>query len=267
MNALSANTNQELFNKVAHVTLIFWLTKIVATTLGETFGDFLSMTLGLGYTESLIITSTFLVSLLIVQLKSKRYIPVIFWMAIVGTTTVGTEISDLIDRTLGLGYALGSLILSSGLFLSLFIWYKKYKNLSIYPMIEPTKEMLFWVAVLFSNSLGTAFGDFLSDNMHLSYLGGTIVTSVVILAVVFLHYFSNINKHILFWVAFVFTRPFGATFGDLLTKPTALHGLNLGTLNASIVELVLIAILITIAHINLRKLPLHAKKSLVKVKR
>jgi len=121
--------NQELFNKVPQITLIFWLTKIVATTLGETFGDFLSMTLGLGYTESLIIASTFLVSLLIAQLKSKRYIPVIFWMTIVGTTTVGTEISDLLDRTLGLGYALGSLILSSGLFLSLFIWYQKIQKL------------------------------------------------------------------------------------------------------------------------------------------
>ncbi len=267
MSASSTSANQELFNKVAQVTLIFWLTKIVATTLGETFGDFLSMTLGLGYTESLIITSGFLVTLLVAQLKSKRYIPVIFWMAIVGTTTVGTEISDLIDRTLGLGYALGSLILSSGLFLSLFIWYKKYKSLNIYPMVEPAKELLFWVAVLFSNSLGTAFGDFLSDNMHLSYLGGSIVTSFVILAVVLLHYFSNINKHILFWVAFVFTRPFGATFGDLLTKPTALHGLNLGTLNASIVELALITILIIIAHINLNKLPLHTQKAFVKIKR
>ncbi|WP_291490215.1 hypothetical protein [Desulfurella sp.] len=241
----------EFLNKVAQVGVIFWLTKIVATTLGEKFGDFLSMTLNLGYSLTLVITMSFLAFALFAQLSSKKYVPLYFWLAIIGTTTVGTEISDLLDRTLHLGYPLGSLVLSSALLATLFLWYKKYRDLSIYPMTDSRKEVFFWVAVLFSNSLGTAFGDFLSDSLHLSYLGGTMLTSSVILIVLCLHYFSKASPVILFWVAFVFTRPFGATFGDLLTKPTSLHGLALGTLNASIVEFIFISILILIAHFKL----------------
>ncbi|AHF97183.1 membrane protein [Desulfurella multipotens] len=243
----------ELLNKVAQVGVIFWLTKIVATTLGETFGDFLSMTLSLGYSLTLVITMSFLAITLFAQLSSKKYVPLYFWLAIIGTTTVGTEISDLLDRTLHLGYPLGSLILSSALFATLFLWYKKYRDLSIYPMTDFRKEVFFWVAVLFSNSLGTAFGDFLSDSLRLSYLGGTLVTSAVILIVLSLHYFSKVSPVVLFWVAFVFTRPFGATFGDLLTKPVNMHGLELGTLNASIVEFLIISFLIFIAHLRLNR--------------
>ncbi|OSS42969.1 INTEGRAL MEMBRANE PROTEIN (Rhomboid family) [Desulfurella amilsii] len=242
----------EIFNKVAEVGLVFWLTKIVATTLGETFGDFLSMTLNLGYSITLLLTAVFLMITLSAQLSSKKYVPLYFWLAIVGTTTVGTEISDLLDRTLHLGYPLGSLILTTGLFLTLFAWFKKFNDLSIYPMTDKTKELLFWIAVLFSNSLGTAFGDFLSDSLGLGYLGATFITTGVILAVVILHHFSNVNKIALFWVAFVFTRPFGATFGDLLTKPLSMHGFGLGTLNASAVELAIIAGLIFFAHLNLK---------------
>lgn len=248
---MRATKQSDLFNKVAEVGLVFWLTKIVATTLGETFGDFLSMTLNLGYVLTFGMTVVFLIIALFAQLSSKKYVPLYFWLAIVGTTTVGTEISDLMDRTLALGYPLGSLILSSALILTLFVWYRKFKDLSIYPMKDKTKELFFWVAVIFSNSLGTAFGDFLSTSMGLSYLGATFITLAVILAVVLLHYFSNINKVILFWVAFVFTRPFGAAFGDLLTKPTSMHGLSLGTLNASIIEFSLISTLIFIAHARL----------------
>jgi len=240
------------FNKVAEVSLIFWLTKIVATTLGETFGDFLSMTLKLGYSTTLVLTAIFLIITLVAQLSSKKYVPLYFWLAIVGTTTVGTEISDLLDRTLHLGYPLGSLILATGLLLALFVWFKKFNDLSIYPMTDKTKELFFWMAVLFSNSLGTAFGDFLSGSLGLGYLGGTFITTSVILAVLVLHYFSNVNKVALFWVAFVFTRPFGATFGDLLTKPLSMHGLGFSTLNASFVELAIIAGLIFYAHLNLK---------------
>ncbi|MBW7886770.1 MAG: hypothetical protein H3C35_00235 [Bacteroidetes bacterium] len=233
-------------NKVAKITLIFWLMKIVATTLGETLGDFFSMTLNLGYTVGIGITMVFFLIVLITQLKVKSYIPAIYWLVIVGTTTLGTEISDFIDRTLHAGYAAGSLLLISMLLSVLFLWYKRFKNLEVYPIFDPSKEYYYWIAILFSNSLGTAFGDFLSDNLGLSYLHGAFVTSGVILIVLLLHYFTKINHIILFWIAFIFTRPFGATFGDFLTKPLEKGGMNLGTLPSSIVSITLMALLIII---------------------
>lgn len=235
-------------NKVASITLLFWIMKIIATTLGETFGDFLSMTLNLGYTIGLLITLVFFLVVLIIQLTSNKYVPVFYWLVIIGTTTLGTEISDLLDRTLHLGYPLGSLLLFSLLMITLLLWYWKYKNLSVFPIFERTKEIYFWTAVLFSNSLGTAFGDFLSEDVGLSYLHGAFVTAGIIVVVLLLHYFTRINKIVLFWIAFVFTRPFGATFGDFLTKPLANGGLALARLPASLVLIALMAILIVVAH-------------------
>lgn len=235
-------------NKVAAVTLLFWLMKITATTLGETLGDFISMTLGLGYTAGIGITLLFFIIIISIQLSAKKYIPVIYWLVIVGTTTLGTEISDFIDRTLKTGYLMGSLILITGLLTTLFLWYRKYGNLEIFPVFERNKEIYYWIAILFSNSLGTAFGDFLSDNLGYSYLAGAIITGVIILIVVVLHYFTRINHVLLFWIAFVFTRPFGATFGDFLTKPIAKGGLNLSTLYASLVSLALLFLMIIISH-------------------
>ncbi len=237
-------------NKVASITLLFWLMKVVATTLGETFGDFISMTLNYGYVVGIVITLVMFIIGLLIQLDAKEYKPVKYWFVIIGTTTLGTEISDFIDRTLHMGYLLGSILLATCLAASLLVWYRKYKNLEVYPIIERNKELLFWTAVLFSNSLGTAFGDFLSDNLGLSYLHGALVTGIIILLVVLLHYFTKLNHILLFWIAFIFTRPFGATFGDLLTKPLTKGGLELGTLNASLVSIFLMAIMITIVHKN-----------------
>jgi uncharacterized membrane-anchored protein len=240
-------------NKVAKISLIFWIMKIVATTLGETLGDHISMTLNLGYVTGIGITLIFFLIILAIQLSVKKYIPVIFWLVIVGTTTLGTEISDFIDRTLHLGYLWGSLFLVSCLFLTLFFWNKKYNHLEVYPITEKSKEIYYWVAILFSNSLGTAFGDYLSDNIGLSYLHGAMVTGTIIIVVVAMHYFTKINHNLLFWIAFVFTRPFGATFGDFLTKPLAKGGLELGTLPSSLVSIGLMAILIYIAHRQLSR--------------
>ena len=142
----------EQLNKVAKITLIFWLMKIVATTLGETLGDFLSMTLNLGYTIGIAITLAFFFVMLLVQLSVKKYVPVIYWLVIIGTTTLGTEISDYIDRTLHLGYTLGSILLVSGLLLTLFVWLRKYKNLEVFPITDRQKEIYYWTAILFSNS-------------------------------------------------------------------------------------------------------------------
>ncbi len=237
-------------NKVAEITALFWLMKIVATTLGETLGDFIAQTLGLGYSVGILITLIFFVIVLCIQLYSKKYVPLYFWLVIIATTTLGTEISDFMDRSLGLGYTYGSLVLAMGLFATLSFWYVKYKNLEVYPIINKNKELFFWTAVLFSNSLGTAFGDYLSDEIGLSYLIGALVTASIIALVILLHYFTRVNQILLFWIAFVFTRPFGATFGDFLTKPLNKGGLDLGTLPASIVSVVLIAIFIYIAHLQ-----------------
>jgi len=236
------------FNKVAKITALFWLMKVIATTLGETLGDFISMTLNLGYTVGIGITASFFLVVLLTQLSLKRFYPLVYWLVIIGTTTLGTEISDFIDRSLHVGYALGSLLLILCLFLTLFFWHKKYTNLEVYPIFERQKEIYYWIAVLFSNSLGTAFGDFLSDNIGLSYLIGALITGLIILVIVLLHYYSKINHTILFWVAFIFTRPFGATFGDLLTKPLSKGGLALGTLPSSLISVCIMAILIFISY-------------------
>jgi len=238
-------------HKIAGVTIIFWVMKIIATTLGETLGDYLSMTLNLGYAVGLGITFTAFLLVLALQLQAKKYVPSYFWLVIIATTTLGTEISDYLDRSLGLGYALGSLILFTGLGLTLHFWYKKYNSLSISDITEPMKETYFWVAVLFSNSLGTAFGDLLSDALGLSYLNGALITLGVILIVIALHYYTSINRVFLFWLAFIFTRPFGATFGDFLTKPLAKGGLDLGTLNATIISCLLMMVLIGVSHYSI----------------
>jgi uncharacterized membrane-anchored protein len=232
------------FNKVARITVYFWIMKVLATTLGEILGDFFSMTLNLGYIVSFAITVVFFLVVLITQLKALKFHSTLYWLVIVGTTTVGTEISDLMDRTLGLGYALGSLILFSCLLLVLFLWHRSEKEIKVYPITEPRIEAFYWIAILFSNSLGTAFGDYLSDNMGLSYLVGAEVTAAIIVVVVALHYYTKINQILLFWIAFIFTRPFGATFGDLMTKPLAKGGLNFGRGTAALIAAGLLSFIV-----------------------
>jgi len=234
-------------NKVAEITLYFWIMKILATTLGETLGDLISITLNLGYIISLLITTFFFLIVLFLQLKASKYIPVLYWLVIVGTTTAGTEVSDLMDRTLGLGYMLGSAILFSALMITLAIWYFQNKKITVYPIFIRKEEIFYWIAILFSNSLGTAFGDFLSDNIGLSYLTGALVTAAIIAVVIALHYLTRLNEILLFWIAFIFTRPFGATFGDLLTKPVSKGGLALGTIPATLVTTFLLGLLIIYA--------------------
>ena len=250
----------EPINKVAKITLLFWVMKVVATTLGETLGDFFSMTLNLGYLTALIVMLIFFIATLFIQLSVKKYIPIFYWLVIIGTTTLGTEISDFMDRTLLLGYAMGSLILFTGLAATLFLWKKRFNDLEVFPIINKSKEIYYWIAILFSNSLGTAFGDFLSDNIGLSYLSGALITALIIIIVVLLHYFTKLNHVILFWIAFVFTRPFGATFGDFLTKPLAKGGLALSTLYASLFSIFLMIILIGISHRNEGKNLMNAAK-------
>lgn len=253
MNPTTLRPETGFVRKIAEVTATFWALKIIATTLGETAGDYLSQTLDLGYIAGLGITGAILIVLITAQIASKAFHPVLFWAAITGTTMAGTEISDLMDRTLGLGYAAGSALLLGGLLASLAIWYRREGNLQIDHIHGRGAETMFWIAVLFSNSLGTAYGDFLVDNMGLGYMYAAAICTGVIALVLVLHYRRMVNEVALFWIAFIFTRPFGATFGDLLTKPMAKGGFDLGTLNASAVCLVLMIGLVSATIFQVRR--------------
>jgi uncharacterized membrane-anchored protein len=227
--------------KIAEVNLIFWIMKICATTFGETGGDMLSMTLNIGYGLSSIILISFFIFSLIIQLNSKKYIPFIYWLVIIATSTAGTTMSDYMDRTMGLGYAKGSLILVVLLCIILFIW---YKSLSVTNIKTFRPELFYWITILISNTLGTALGDYLADDSGLGFAGGALLIGSLLLVVVFAKYFTQISTIFLFWIAFVLTRPFGATFGDFLTKPLDKGGMDLGTIGSSIVLLTFLFVLI-----------------------
>ncbi|QGR88334.1 hypothetical protein FOC34_24540 [Burkholderia multivorans] len=223
--------------KLPEITLAFWIMKICATTLGETGGDLLSMTLNVGYAMSSILLFGFFLVTLGAQLRTTRYRPAIYWAVIVATSTAGTTMSDFMDRTLGLGYAVGASILVA-ILLSIFaIWRLSGESLSVDRIRTRKVEMLYWIAILFSNTLGTALGDFLEDSSGLGFGGGALLIGGLIAAIVVAHYFTRISGVLLFWAAFVLTRPFGATVGDLLTKPIAKGGLALGTVGSSAVLL------------------------------
>lgn len=232
-------------NKVAKVDFSFWVMKICATTLGETGGDLLSMTLKVGYAMSSTILLSIFVVAFIAQIASKKFNPALYWAVILATSSAGTEISDFMDRTLKLGYPHGSIILFSGLLIVLTIWYLSEKSLSV-DNIQTTKvEIFYWIAILFSNTLGTALGDFLADSSGLGFLGGASLIGSLIGLAVLLFYYTKVNRVVLFWVAFILTRPFGATFGDFLTKSHQKGGLNFGTVGASIfLALVLVSMVV-----------------------
>ena len=231
-------------SKVARITLYFWVMKICATTLGETAGDLLSMTLDVGYAMSSIILFALFVVTLALQLKTKKFHPVLFWTVILTTSTAGTTMSDYMDRTLGLGYATGSLILVSCLVVVLAWWRYSEKSLSVDNIDSTKAEFFYWMAILFSNTLGTALGDFIADDSGLGFLGGAGLIASLIALVVLARYLTRINQVALFWVAFVLTRPFGAMFGDLLTKPMEKGGMDFGTVGSSLILASLLAVLV-----------------------
>jgi uncharacterized membrane-anchored protein len=220
-------------NKVAQVTFAFWVMKICATTLGETAGDLLSMTLDVGYgASSLILIGLFLTSL-VLQIRSGHFRPLLYWTVILATSTAGTTMSDYMDRSLGLGYARGSLLVASGLALVLAAWRWSERTLSVNDIQTTRAELFYWIAILFSNTLGTALGDYLADDSGLGFLGGAGLIGAAIGLTALAYRTTRIDHVLLFWIAFVLTRPFGATFGDLLTKPVAKGGLDVGTVGAS----------------------------------
>jgi uncharacterized membrane-anchored protein len=239
--------------KVAEVSFIFWIMKICATTLGETGGDMLSMTMKIGYGASSMILIGFFIATLFIQLLSKKYRPVIYWLVILSTSTSGTTMSDYMDRTLGLGYATGSLILVGLLAAVLFTWWRTEKSLSVTDIKTFRTELFYWIAILISNTLGTALGDFLADDSGLGFAGGALLIGSLLLIIILLHYFTEISSVLLFWIAFVLTRPFGATFGDVLTKPVEKGGLNLGTIGSSAVLAGILFVFVVYAVVRERK--------------
>jgi uncharacterized membrane-anchored protein len=245
--------SRQIWNKLPELTLLFWITKITATTLGETGGDLLAQTLGVGYATSTLIFFTFFLIMVSIQLASKRYIPPVYWAVIVATSTAGTTMSDYMDRTLELGYATGSIIIAATLALILVTWKLMEKTLSVTDIKSKRGEMFYWAAILVSNTLGTALGDFLADDSGLGFGGSAILISAILLLIVLAYYFTKTSRVILFWIAFVLTRPFGATFGDLLTKPTEEGGLNYGTKIASLILFSLLVILVVYETLKLRK--------------
>jgi uncharacterized membrane-anchored protein len=221
--------------KVPEVTLSFWIIKIAATTLGETGGDAVSMTFGLGYLVSTILFSAFFLTLAAAQIRAKSFHPWLYWAVIVATTTVGTTMADFADRSLGIGYTGGTSILLILVLASLVAWWFTEGTVSVNRIATPRAEMFYWITILFSNTLGTAFGDFLADDGGLGYEGGSLVFGVVIILIAVAYYRTTISRTLLFWAAFVMTRPLGATLGDTATKPLASGGLNLSRITSSLV--------------------------------
>lgn len=241
-------------SKLPQITAFFWIMKICATTLGETAGDLLSMTLKVGYAvSSTILIGVFLITL-VTQLISKSYHPLLYWTVILSTSTAGTTMSDYMDRTLGLGYATGSTILLTILIAILAFWRFSVGSLSVTHVKTPKVELLYWTAILFSNTLGTALGDFLADTSGLGFAGGAFLIASLLALVLAVNYFTQISKVMLFWIAFVLTRPFGATLGDVLTKAHEKGGLGYGTIGSSIVLVSILGVCILFTTIKQRKL-------------
>ena len=231
-------------NKVPAVTLGFWAIKICATTLGETGGDLVSMTLGLGYLAS---TGLFLAIFLVLaaaQVRARRYHPALYWGVILATTTAGTTLSDFLDRTVHLGYLGGSLVLVMTLLTVLVTWYLVRGRLVFQHVADPKDEAYYWMAILVSNTLGTALGDYTSDDAGLGFGGGALLFGSLLAIIVAAYKWTSVPRVVLFWLAFVLTRPLGAALGDLLTKPRANGGLDLGTIAASLSLAVAVVVLI-----------------------
>lgn len=230
---MAETTKDELLSKVPELTLLFWIIKIAATTLGETGGDAVSMSMNLGYLVATAIFAVIFLIAVVIQIKAPKFHAAIYWFTIVATTTVGTTIADFCDRSLGIGYAGGSTILFLFLMASLAIWYFTLGSVSINTVSSPKTEMFYWITIMFSQTLGTALGDWTADTAGIGYGGGVLVFLGLLAVVAALYYRTKISRTFLFWAAFILTRPLGATVGDLLDKPIHSGGMNLSRYSAS----------------------------------
>ena len=245
-------------SKVPEVTLGFWIIKILATTIGETGGDAVTMSIfhadkdanNGGYLIGACLFMALFIAAVVIQITMKRFHPFIYWATIVATTTVGTAMADFADRSLGIGYLGGSSLLFALLMMSLLVWRWSEGTVSVNSVATPRAEVFYWSTILFSQTLGTALGDWVADTNGLGYGNAAIVFSAALLLLAAVYYFTNVSRVFLFWAAFIFTRPLGATLGDLLTKPRDEGGLALGRIAASLVILaaMLIGILLVSRH-------------------
>ena len=237
---------KEALVKVPAITLGFWVIKILATTLGETGGDAVSMSMNLGYLVSTAIFMALFVGAVKLQIQARQFHAFLYWATIIASTTVGTTLADYATRSLGIGYAGGSTLLLALLLATLFSWHKALGRIDVASIHTPKAEFYYWLTIMFSQTLGTALGDWTADSAGLGYLGAAAVFSGLLLVLAALYYFTDVSRTVLFWSAFVLTRPLGAVVGDFLDKPVAKGGLELsryaatGALLAAIVILILV---------------------------
>ena len=237
---------ERALSKVPEVTLGFWIIKILATTLGETGGDTVTMTLDWGYLAGTALFAVLLVGLVVAQIMSRRFHPALYWATIVASTTFGTTMADFADRSLGIGYTGGSTLLLACLAAVLGLWYATEGTVSVDTVSTPRVEAFYWGAITFSQTLGTALGDWLADTGGLGYEGGALVFAAALAVVVFLYYRTRVSRVGLFWAAFILTRPLGATVGDFLDKPASAGGMHLSRPLASAVIAAFIVALIVL---------------------
>ena len=240
-------TVRTILTKVPEVTLTFWIIKILATTLGETGGDAVTMSMNLGYLVGTAIFATLFVAAVAAQIGAKKFHPFLYWSVIVATTTAGTTLADLLDRSLGIGYAGGSTILFCLLLATLALWYWSLGSVSVSTITTRKAEIFYWATIMFSQTLGTALGDWMADpdtGFGFGYDGGALVFAAGLGIVAAAYRWSSVSRTLLFWAAFVLTRPLGATLGDLLDKPIASGGLALSRYGASVVLVAVIIVAI-----------------------
>ena len=225
---------EPVLSKVPEVTLTFWIIKIAATTLGETGGDAVSMSMNFGYLLGTVLFAAIFFMAVVAQVRARHFHPLLYWLTIIATTTVGTTLADFADRSLGIGYSGGASLLFVLLLGSLAVWYKSLGSVSVSTVSSPKAEMFYWVTIMFSQTLGTALGDWTADTAGLGYGGGAIVFSLLLGVVVAGYFWTNISRTLLFWGAFILTRPLGAVVGDFLDKPLDAGGLALSRYTASV---------------------------------
>lgn len=234
------------FSKVPEVTLGFWTIKILATTLGETGGDAVSMSMNMGYIVATAIFAAIFAVAVAIQIVAKRFHPIVYWATIIATTMVGTTLADFADRSLGIGYAGGSVLLFFALLSSLALWYRALGTVDVASVGTPRSEAFYWVTIMFSQTLGTALGDWMADSAGLGYSYSALLFGGLITVIAALYMLTEISRPALFWAAFILTRPLGAVVGDFLDKPLAKGGLALSRYSASLTLLALIAILVVV---------------------
>ncbi|WP_323034193.1 hypothetical protein [Pararhodobacter sp.] len=233
-------------SKVPEVTLVFWIIKVAATTLGETAGDAVSMSMKLGYLAATGIFAAIFLVAVVAQIKAKDFHPLLYWATIIATTTVGTTLADFADRSLGIGYAGGSTLLFILLMGSLALWYRTLGSISVATVSSPKAETFYWITIMFSQTLGTALGDWTAGTAGLGYTGGALVFSALLGAVAAAYFWTRVSRTVLFWAAFILTRPLGAVVGDFLDKPVSSGGLALSRYSASAVLIIFILAMILV---------------------